>query len=59
MLILSLIFISLVVLLIFSLIKDTGEHTVYARKNAFRDNTVRLSDAKRSDIDSSEPISAN
>lgn len=36
MLVISLLFIALVILLIFCLTKDTGDNTIYARKNAER-----------------------
>lgn len=59
MLILSIIFISLVVLLVFCLSKDTGTHTVHARKGL----TTRRSDSKKpasqQAIDTSDTISAN
>jgi hypothetical protein len=59
MLILSLIFISLVVLLIFCLSKDTGEHTVYARKGAKRRAAVAFPKVDIDDIDGSDVLSVN
>lgn len=59
MLILSIIFVTLVVLLVFCLSKDTGTHTVHARKGL----TTRRSDiensVKQPAIDTSDTISAN
>ncbi|GAB5379207.1 MAG: hypothetical protein Alis3KO_11940 [Aliiglaciecola sp.] len=59
MLILSIIFVSLVVLLIFCLSKDTGEHTVHARKGLTSRRSDTKKPAEQRTIDTSDTIGAN
>ncbi|GAA6183427.1 hypothetical protein Q4567_12245 [Aliiglaciecola sp. 2_MG-2023] len=59
MLILSLIFVSLIILLVFCLAKDTGEHTAFARKNASINNQQESTDSSHNRMTSTKTLNAN
>ncbi|MEP4888589.1 MAG: hypothetical protein ABJV04_01060 [Aliiglaciecola sp.] len=59
MLILSLIFVSLIILLVFCLAKDTGEHTAFARKDAPVNSQQESIDASHDRITSTKTLNAN
>ncbi|GAB2696786.1 hypothetical protein Q4574_05715 [Aliiglaciecola sp. 3_MG-2023] len=59
MLILSLIFVSLVILLVFCLAKDTGENTAFARKDASVNSQYESIDAPHDGMTSTKTLNAN